>query len=265
MNETPALYAQIARYYDLTHDKLTEDIPFILSQAGKPPANVLELGSGTGRLALPLLKAGHRVTGVENSAEMLARARARLATLPRELQGRAAFYEQDMTALALPPDAPHFDLALLPYNTAMHLTPPQLGQTLRQVKKVLRENGRFLIDVANPFTVAATPNDRMLTLENVLVDPENGDTVLQMAANWLDEAAQLLHVTWIYEASPTTGGPVIRTIAQFAYHFLYPHQWQMILADAGLHLWQLLGDYEQNPFSEESDRLLLHGGMVPNS
>ncbi len=265
MNEPPALYAQIARYYDLTHDALTEDISFVLAQAGTPPANILELGSGTGRLALPLLKAGHHVTGVDNSPEMLARARARLAALPPALQERVAFYEQDMAALMLPSDAPPFDLVLLPYNTAMHLAPSQFTQTLRRVKGVLRGNGRFLIDVANPFTVAATPNDRMLTLENVLNDPETGDVVLQMAANWLDEADQLLHVTWIYDASPAVGGPVSRTITQFAYHYLLPHQWQMLVADAGLYLWQMLGDYAGNPFDEDSDRLLLLGSIVPNS
>ncbi len=159
----------------------------------------------------------------------------------------------------------HFDLALLPYNTAMHLTPLKLAQTLRQVKKVVRQNGRFLIDVANPFIVAETPNDRMVTLENTLTDPETGNIVLQMAANWLDEAAQCLHVTWIYDTSPITGGSVSRTVAQFAYHYLFPHQWQMALADAGLHLWQVLGDYSGNPFEEDSERLLLVGGMVPNS
>ncbi len=108
MNENPLLYAQIAHYYDLTHDALTADIPFIMAQAGAPPATILELGCGTGRLALPLLKAGHYVVGVDNSPEMLARARARFAALPLDLQERAAFYEQDMTALALPLDAPSF-------------------------------------------------------------------------------------------------------------------------------------------------------------
>lgn len=257
MNEHLPPYAAIARYYDLTHDALTEDIPFVLAQAGAPPANILELGCGTGRLMLPLLKAGHHVTGVDNSREMLARARVRLAALPPAMQERAAFYEQDMAALALPPKGPPFDLALLPYNTAMHLAPSQLAQTLRRVKGVLRGNGRFLIDVANPFTVAATPNDRMLTLENVLADPETGDTVLQMAANWLDDAAQLLRVTWIYDASPAAGGSVLRTISQFAYHYLFPHQWQMALADAGLPVAKILGDYHETPFSEESNRLIL--------
>ncbi len=257
MNETPSPYAQIARFYDLTHDTLTEDLPFVLAQAGQPPANILELGSGSGRLALPLLKAGHRVTGIDNSPEMLARARARLADLPSRIQKQAAFHEQDMTALALPPDALPFDLALLPYNTAMHLSPSQLGQVLRQVKGVLGENGRFLIDVANPFVVAATPNDRMVTLENVQTDPETGDTVVQMAANWLDEEAQLLLVTWLYDTSPALGGPVSRTVAQFTYHYLFPHQWETAVAAAGLHLERMLGDYDATPFTEESDRLIL--------
>ena len=48
------MYDVLARYYDLTHDRLTEDVGFILSLADRLPSPVVELGCGTGRLLLPL-------------------------------------------------------------------------------------------------------------------------------------------------------------------------------------------------------------------
>ncbi len=253
------MYAAIARYYDLTHATLTQDIPFVLQLAAQANGPVLELGCGSGRLLLPLLQAGYAVVGVDNSPEMLARARARLAQLPAAQRARARLVEADMRHLTLPEENGRFALVLLPYNTAMHLSAADLGQTLRGIREHLAENGRFLIDVANPLAVAATPNDRLLTLENVLPDAETGQVVAQFASNWLDDAAQTLRITWLYDASPPAGGAVHRTIAQFTYHYLYPHQWQMALSEVGLRLRQMLGDYEGNPFTEESGRLLLLG------
>lgn len=252
------MYANVARYYDLTHTALVEDIPYLLGLAAETGGPILELGCGSGRLLLPLLQAGHAVVGVDNSAEMLTMAQNKLAHLPAELAARAQLVAGDMRNLRLTDAAAGpFGLIVLPYNTAMHLSPGDLVQTLAGCKRYLAGNGRFLIDVSNPFTVAATPNDRMVTLENVLTDPETGDTVLQFASNWLDDVAQILHVTWLYDTTPVAGGPVSRTVAQFAYHYLFPHQWQMILADAGLNVQKMLGDYHKIPFMEESNRLII--------
>ncbi|MCB8967327.1 MAG: class I SAM-dependent methyltransferase [Ardenticatenaceae bacterium] len=253
---TADIYDKIAHYYDLTHAALTEDIPYILQVARQSAGPVLELGCGSGRLLLPLAEAGHTVFGVDNSPVMLARAQARVQQLPPAQAARAQVLLADMTQLTLTPAQP-FGLALLPYNTAMHLPLPQLTQTLRRVKGYVQGNGRFFIDLANPFIVAATPNDRMLTLENVLTDPDTGETIVQMAANWLDEEAQILHITWLYDASPAAGGAVQRTVAQVDYHYLYPHQVEMALHDAGWRIVRMSGDYADTPFDEESERLLV--------
>ena len=41
-------------YYDLTHDRLTADVPFLLAQAAEAGGPVLEIGCGSGRLLVPL-------------------------------------------------------------------------------------------------------------------------------------------------------------------------------------------------------------------
>jgi SAM-dependent methyltransferase len=249
------MYDQIARYYDLTHADLTADIDTILALAQQAGGPVLELGCGSGRLLLPLARAGHTATGVDNSAAMLALARTTLQKEPATVQKRVTLLQADMAQLEL--DNGRFALAIIPYNTFLHLDSAQKTAALKQVKKYLAGDGRLFIDLINPFAIAATPNDHALNLEKSFTDPKTGRTVLQMSSNHLDEERQQLQITWIYDATPPGGGPVHRTIAAADYHYLFPHQIELLLQETGFRLTNLAGDYDQSPFDEESERLLV--------
>src|SRR5258706_13741950 len=75
-------YVKYADIYDVLFDNISDDAEFYLRCASSfvaPGANVLELGTGTGRVAARFLRAGYRVTGVDASAEMLAHAERKLA------------------------------------------------------------------------------------------------------------------------------------------------------------------------------------------
>ncbi|MCK9907056.1 class I SAM-dependent methyltransferase, partial [Frankia sp. Cpl3] len=63
-----------AEYYDLTQSGLSGDIPFFLEMARQADGEILDLACGTGRISIPLAEAGHQVTGLDLSTEMLARA-----------------------------------------------------------------------------------------------------------------------------------------------------------------------------------------------
>jgi SAM-dependent methyltransferase len=240
----------------LTHADLRDDIACVLALAAEADGAVLELGCGSGRLLLPLARAGVAVTGVDNSAGMLARAQKRVAGEETAVSARVTLIEADMTALALPETA-RFALVIVPYNTLLHLTPEQVRAMLRGIRGVLAENGRLFIDLINPVIMANTPDDPTLTLESCFTDPETGHTVLQLAANRLDEAGQRLQVTWIYDATPPGGGPIHRTIAQGTYYYLYAHQLELLLQEGGFRLLHLAGDYDASPYEEDSARLLL--------
>lgn len=250
------MYNKIAHYYDLTHADLTEDIAYILEMIGEPQAvSIIELGCGSGRLLLPLARAGHTITGIDTATAMLARAQTRLNAEPAAVQQRVTLLEADMTQFTA--QATTFAWAILPYNTFMHLTPTQMSLALKNIARSLGENGRLLIDLINPTAMANTPNDRLLTLENSLTDPENGHLVVVQSSSILDEASQTLNITWLYDATPPEGGAIHRTIAQAEYHYLYPHQLELLLREAGLQLLSIVGDYDNSPYTEESDRLII--------
>ncbi len=71
-------FSRIADLYD-TYVQVDFDIPFFLQETRKCSGEVLELMSGTGRVSLPLVEAGVRLTCVDKSAEMLTILRHKLA------------------------------------------------------------------------------------------------------------------------------------------------------------------------------------------
>jgi SAM-dependent methyltransferase len=248
------MYDQIAHYYDLIHANLVEDIPFVLKLAQQADGPVLEWGCGSGRLLLPLARAGCTVTGLDNSPAMLALAETKLAQETTAVQNRVALLEADMTRWQAEKT---YNLILIPYNTFMHLETKQALTTLKNARSALAAGGQLFIDLANPFAVANTPEDQLLSLENVLTDPKTGDLILHLAANRLETAGQTLHITWVYDRSPLGGGPVHRTVAQALYHYHYPHQMELRLQEAGFQHITFLGDYNYTPFQEQSPRLLI--------
>lgn len=249
------IYEKIAPYYDPLHASLTADIGFVLTLAGSEVGPILELGCGTGRLLVPLARAGYEVTGLDTSLAMLAKAQRRLAVEPAGVQARVHLLVADMSAFALPPE--RYALALIPYNTFLHLDPSVTVTACRTVARHLAPGAPLFLDLANPHLLEQTPDDRFLTLENTLTDPETGDVIVVLASNRLDDVAQKLHITWIYDASPPAGGVVQRTVVEVTYHYFFLHQLELLLQEAGLILEAVYGNYNHEPFSEESERLLL--------
>ena len=81
-------YDKIARVYDPWSVSVVEDVPFYLDEAERSGGPVLELGVGTGRIAVPIAAAGIEVVGVDLSAGMLEVARERAALAGVELDLR---------------------------------------------------------------------------------------------------------------------------------------------------------------------------------
>lgn len=252
MNST---YDPIARYYDLSHDRLTDDIPFLLRQAGETGGPLLELGCGSGRLLAPLARAGHEITGVDNSAEMLARAELRLRAEAGDVRARVRLVPADMKSPVLPEAS--FALAFFGYNTFMHLDEAGAAAALRRLRPLLRPGGRLLIDVDNPLALSAAGDDPDFVLEDELRDEAMGETVRQYTAYESVPGEQAVDVTWVYETG--RAGDDAPTRVTLRYHYLYPHQYDLLFGLTGFRLLGFLGDYDGSPFDEDSERLIVVG------
>ena len=134
----------LSHYYDLEYSEAAgKELDFYLANTrGKD--SVLELGCGTGRILIPLLKAGINITGTDLSKDMLARCKEKC----RELGLDAPLHQQAMQRLSL---GESFDLIFIADGTICLITDDEeVKCVLANAYKHLRPGGVFLLDVLTP-------------------------------------------------------------------------------------------------------------------
>src|SRR5262249_26241028 len=104
----------IPRVYDPCAVRVTEGVPVCVAEAERSGGPVLELGVGTGRIAVPIAAAGIEVIGVDLSAGMLEVARERAELAGVEID----FRQGDMRD---PPVQGQFPLVLCPFRSLLHM------------------------------------------------------------------------------------------------------------------------------------------------
>jgi ubiquinone/menaquinone biosynthesis C-methylase UbiE len=136
-----------APFYDWENARTLQrrDVAFWQRLAAAQDGPVLELGCGTGRIAVPIARAGARIVGIDRSEEMLARARKRI--LRARVRGRLTLVRGDIRDLPFTVRT-KFSAVLAAYGILQSLTRERdLTRTLASVAGVLRRGGLFAIDV----------------------------------------------------------------------------------------------------------------------
>jgi SAM-dependent methyltransferase len=137
-------YDRLGARYDAWCRSVTEDIPFYVDLAVAAGGRVLEIGVGSGRVAVPTALAGIPVVGVDASATMLELARARAA--PHRVDLRLV--RADMRDL---PDLGRFALVTVPFRALLHLrSDAERLAVLRALRDRLDPGGTLAFDVFHP-------------------------------------------------------------------------------------------------------------------
>jgi SAM-dependent methyltransferase len=137
-------YDAIARLYDPWSRSVTEDVPFYLEEARSAGGPVVELGVGTGRIAVPIASDGISVIGVDSSRAMLEVCAERAALAGAVLDLR-------LGDLREPPVDERVPLVIIPFRSLLHLqTDDDRRKSLRAVRRLLQPEGRFVFDVFTP-------------------------------------------------------------------------------------------------------------------
>lgn len=136
-------YRLTAKFYDLFGSK--NDLLFYRELALHSGKKALELGVGTGRVAISLAKAGITVVGIDNSVHMLRVAREKLAKEADAVRKRVILKRGDMRNFELKQT---FTFIYIPASTFDHnITVEEQKQTLECVYKHLEKNGIFAFDI----------------------------------------------------------------------------------------------------------------------
>ena len=130
-----------APFYDWENARTLgrRDVAFWRNLALNAGGRVLKLGCGTGRISIPLGRAGVPLLGIDRSANMLARARTRVRR--GRLSDRIQLVQGDIRHL---PFHRQFALVVAPYGILQSLLrESDLTATLAEVRRVLRPGGTF--------------------------------------------------------------------------------------------------------------------------
>src|SRR5262245_34210368 len=137
-------YDAISELYDPWSASVTEDVAFYLEEARRSGGPVVELGVGTGRIAIPIAADGIPVIGVDSSRGMLdvCARRAALAGVTLDLR---------VGDLREPPLHECVPLVICPFRSLLHLhTDDERLRSLAAIREHLVEGGRFVFDVFTP-------------------------------------------------------------------------------------------------------------------
>ena len=130
------------RYFGDYAEKATPVLLRFFASWPGGPGRILDLGCGTGRLALRFLEAGYEVTGLDLSAEMLALAEIRCVKFL--VEGKGQFVRSDMADFKIPGP---FAFVLSTYNSMNHLdSESKMRACFRAVHSCLERGGLFLFD-----------------------------------------------------------------------------------------------------------------------
>ena len=249
-------YRAIAEYYDAENERLDwlkRDVPFLLRHLPHKPQDVLELACGTGRVAVPLAEAGHRVVAVDYAADMLRIARAKrdaLGVTQRSLQ----LLHRDILRLSL---GRQFDWVVLMFNTFLSFTTlAAQDRALQVVRKHLKPNGRFWLDVFQP-NLALLARERSTGIDgSVFYVPDLDRTVFMTVDVRRDPSRQLQEVTFNYKWFDKRGQPQ-RQHTRFDITFIFPRELQILLERNGLRVRKMWGNYDGSPLNADSPRIIV--------
>jgi SAM-dependent methyltransferase len=223
-------YDPIARLYDPWSSSVIEDISFYVEEAlaaGDGP--VLELGVGTGRIAIPTAMAGVHVIGVDSSAEMLAVCRQRA-----EEAGIADRLDLRLGDLRRPPVDDCVGLVTCPFRAYLHLaTDEERLEALAAARDRLRPDGRLVFDVFAP-----SPEDIEET-DGRWIEREPG---IDERADW-DLVAKRLTLSVRGASGEST----------MQLSWLEPERWHSLLAEAGFEVAACYGWFDRRPYAGGED------------
>jgi SAM-dependent methyltransferase len=222
-------YDAIARLYDPWSRSVTEDVDFYVAEARKAGGPVVELGVGTGRIAVPTAAAGVRLIGVDSSARMLevCAEHARAAGVLDRLDLR-------LGDLRDPPVTERVALVSCPFRAYLHLRDDdERKRALGAARELLVPGGRLVFDVFAP----------------------GADDIAETHGRWLEREPGIWErADWdTHERTLTLSvrGDAGETTLRLAW--LSPPEWRALLEAGGLEVTACYGWFDRRPYRGGED------------
>ena len=222
-------YDSIARLYDPWSVSVVEDVGFYVELARESGGPVVELGVGTGRIAVPTAAAGIRVIGIDSSRAML-----EVCAQVAASAGVSALLDLRVGDLADPPVRERVPLVTCPFRAYLHLhTDDERIRALRAARELLLPGGRLAFDVFAP----------------------GADDIAETHGRWLEREPGIFErADWDVDERTLTlsvrGGDEETTMVLA---WRSPDEWRSVIERAGLEVVAHYGWFDRRPYRGGED------------
>jgi SAM-dependent methyltransferase len=217
--------------YDAWAAEMTEDVPFYVELAREAAEPIVELGVGTGRVAIPIAQeTGKRVIGIDRSPAMLAAGRERAGDLPID------FREGDFRDFTVEEPV---ELVICPFRALMHTpTWEDKRRVFESVAAALKPGGRFAWNafVFSPFIAARLHGQKQTRGETdlwELVTHVPADNRIDLTRGRGEREDGMVRLWWSTRS-----------------------EWDGLVATAGLEVEALYGWFDRRPFDDEAQEFV---------
>jgi SAM-dependent methyltransferase len=251
-------YNVYATTYDAQFAGRLDDIPYYVEEASRAQPPVLELACGTGRVLIPVAKAGVQVYGLDSSPAMLDVCRRKVAELSEDVQALITLDEADMRDFSFDM---RFGLIYCPFRAFLHLmtTEDQIA-ALHNIRRHLRDNGRFALNFFNPdvsFIAEGSGRGRgAARTQHEFIDPASGNRVIVWATMGHDPVKQLIDTYIIHDEVDSNGHLLRRAYKPMRLRWIYRYEFEHLLHRCGFEVEALYGDFDRRPFTEMHQELV---------
>ena len=243
------VYDYIPGYFD------REDQAFYLRFACESTGATLELGCGTGRILIPLARAGCQVMGLDHSEYMLSQCRDKLRAEDPEVQRRAKVVQDSMVTFDL--DA-RFGLVTTPFRSFQHIVSVEEQLScLRSANRHLIEGGRLILDLFNVNPARLHDPKYAQEAEDFrdAVLPDGSTLRRTHRTAGFHRAEQYNEIEMTYTVT-SPGGETRRFVQTFPMRYFYGYEVEHLLARCGFVVLDIFGDFDRSPFVDDSPQMI---------
>ena len=245
--------------YDFTTpSSFAGDLQWYQRVARESGGPILELGVGTGRIALALARDGLDVHGLDKHPGMLAVLRRKLASEPAAVQQRLRLTEDDMRSFQL---AQKFPLVIAPFRALLHnLTEADQLACFEQVRKHLAPGGRFAFNVFHPSLEFMSHHAGALAgvwRWGGTYPRQDGGWIVRSEANRYDTVSRRVFSNHRYEDYGPDGVLRRTFLHRLELAYLYPPDIRTLLTQAGFTSVQINGGFDGRPLQRDTDELVV--------
>ena len=239
-------------------DSLRGDIEWYCRKAVASGGPVLELGAGTGRIALAVSQTGIRITASDLDEGMLEKLARKKASLPEDVQSRISVHRADMRSITLDD---RFALVLIPFRAFLHnLTWDDQLAALRRAFDHLEPGGELAFNVFHPsleYMAANAGAHGGVWRARDTYRLASGGFVVYSDASRYDTVRQRVTALIRTEEFDRSGSLVRTHVMDLELAYLYPADIKRLLEHSGFELLRISGDFNGRPFERDSDELVV--------